>query len=285
LDREGLDYNAARESTMRGAAIPHLCKISLLLLLAILLFAGVASPQTAPVHGYTVLARYPHSTSSYTEGFFYLEGLFYEGTGLESRSALLLVQPKTGKPIKSVKLPPQYFGEGIVDWGPYLYEWTWKSHICFVYDRASLRLVKRLSYNGEGWGMTRTSGEIVTSDGSANLTFRDPRTFQPVRSIEVHDGSIIVDQLNELEFIKGEIYANIWHSDRIARISPKDGHVIAWVDLSGLLPLKDKVDGESVLNGIAYDVRQDRIFVTGKQWPAVFEIKVIPKPPESSLRR
>jgi glutamine cyclotransferase len=110
-------------------------------------------------------------------------------------------------------------------------------------------------------------------------------TQEPVRSIEVHDGPIIVDQLNELEFIKGEIYANIWHSDRIARISPKDGHVIAWVDLSGLLPLKDKVDGESVLNGIAYDARQDRIFVTGKQWPGVFEIKVIPKPPESSLRR
>jgi len=247
---------------------------------------GAVNLQAAPVLGYSVVARYPHSTSNYTEGFFYLDGLFYEGTGLEGHSAVLAIQPKTGKPIKSVRLPPQYFGEGIVVWGPYIYEWTWKSQVCFVYDRATFRRVKQFSYTGEGWGMTRTDKEIVTSDGSAKLTFRNPKTFQPTRSIEVHDGQIIVDQLNELEFIKGEIYANIWHSDRIARISPIDGHVIAWIDLSGLLPEKEKVNGESVLNGIAYDARRDRLFVTGKQWPIVFQIKIVDRqaPPHETPR-
>ena len=250
-------------------------KTSLLCVLAG--FLGALDLHAAPVMGYTIVARYPHSTSSYTEGFFYLDGLFYEGTGLEGHSAVLAVQPKTGKAVRSVTLAPQYFGEGIVDWGPYIYEWTWKSQVCFVYRRSTLRLVKQFSYTGEGWGMTRTSKEIVTSDGSAKLTFRNPKTFEPDRSIEVHDGQFIVDQLNELEFVKGEIYANIWHSDRIARISPIDGHVIAWIDLAGLLPEKEKVNGESVLNGIAYDARNDRLFVTGKQWPTVFQIKIVDK--------
>ena len=270
---------------MTGSGVAATWVRKFALLLGFTAIPGVGSLQAAPVMGYTVVARYPHSTSSYTEGFFYLNGLFYEGTGLEGRSALLAVEPKTGKPIKSVKLPPQYFGEGIVDWGPYIYEWTWKSHVCFVYDRSTLRVVKRLSYDGEGWGMTRTKSQIVTSDGSAKLTFRDPKSFKPVRSIEVRDGPVIVDQLNELEFIQGEIYANIWHSDKIARISPANGHVIGWIDLSGLLPLKDRLDGESVLNGIAYDARHDRIFVTGKRWPLVFEIKVVPATTESSSHR
>lgn len=245
------------------------------------LFADATHPvegQTAPVFGYTVVARYPHSTASYTEGFFYLDGLFYEGTGLQGHSALLAVRPETGQAVKSVALPPAYFGEGVVNWGPYIYQWTWTSHVCFVYDRSTFRLVKRFVYSGEGWGMTRTGDQIVTSNGSDRLTFRDPATFRPVRAISVHDGPFIVDQLNELEFIKGEIYANVWHSDRIARISPDDGHVIAWIDLGGLLPANQKLNQDSVLNGIAYDERNDRLFVTGKQWPVVFEIKVAPRP-------
>jgi glutaminyl-peptide cyclotransferase len=239
----------------------------------------VASPDTqaTPTLGYTVVARYPHSTASYTEGFFYLDGLFYEGTGREGHSALLAIQPETGKPVRKVALPQEYFGEGIVDWGPYIYEWTWTSQVCFVYDRARFRLVKKLSYSGEGWGMTRTEDQIVTSDGSSNLAFRDPKTFRVVRSVTVHDGLAVVEKLNELEFIKGEIYANIWHSEKIARISPADGRVIAWIDLAGLLPPNEKVDDESVLNGIAYDAKRDRLFVTGKQWPFVFEIRVVPR--------
>ncbi|HET9401163.1 MAG TPA: glutaminyl-peptide cyclotransferase, partial [Candidatus Acidoferrales bacterium] len=203
------------------------------------------------------------------------DGFFYEGTGIEGRSSVLVIEPASGKIIKHVDLGPQYFGEGVVDWGDYIYEWTWKSHVCFVYERATLRLVKQFSYEGEGWGMTRNESQIITSDGSSKLTFRDPSSFQPVRTITVHDGAKEITQVNELEFIKGEVYANVWHSDRIARISPKDGRVIAWIDLTGLLPASEKIDRESVLNGIAYDAKRDRLFVTGKQWPAVFEIRIV----------
>ena len=229
--------------------------------------------------GYKVVARYPHSTESYTEGFFYLDGRFYEGTGLEGQSALLIENPATGKPLARHTLPAEYFGEGIVDWGPNLYEWTWKSHVCFVYDRATLNLIKSFNYTGEGWGMTRDAHSIITSDGTSTLRFRDPATFAETRHILVHDGPKQIDQLNELEYIAGEIYANVWHADRIARISPRDGHVIAWIDLTGILPADQRVNAEAVLNGIAYDAQHHRLFVTGKQWPAVFEIKVVAKKP------
>ncbi|HSY72809.1 MAG TPA: glutaminyl-peptide cyclotransferase [Alloacidobacterium sp.] len=243
--------------------------------LAVAVALQSADCVAAPVSGYKVIAKYPHSTESYTEGFFYRDGVFYEGTGLKGHSAVLAIQPETGKPIQRLDLPSQYFGEGIVDWGPDIYEWTWQSHLCFVYDRFSLRLVKQFTYTGEGWGMTRTAKEIITSDGTAILRFRDPATFKETRHIVVKDGAKTIDQLNELEFVKGEIYANIWHSDRIARISPRDGHVIGWIDLSGLLPEAQKANDESVLNGIAYDAQHDRLFVTGKQWPTIFEIKIV----------
>ncbi|WP_263382453.1 glutaminyl-peptide cyclotransferase [Granulicella arctica] len=248
------------------------------LLLTAALTATAALAQTAPTSTYKVVATYPHSTESYTEGFFYLNGLFYEGTGLEGHSSLLAIQPETGKPIQRLDLPPQYFGEGIVDWGSNLYEWTWQSNICFVYDRFSLRPVKQFTYTGEGWGMTHSATQLITSDGTATLRFRDPATFKETRHIVVRDGRKDVDQLNELEFIKGEIYANIWHEDRIARISPRDGQVLGWIDLTGLLPANEKINNEAVLNGIAYDAQHNRLFVTGKQWPKIFEIKVIPAP-------
>jgi glutaminyl-peptide cyclotransferase len=238
-----------------------------------------ATPPATPVDGYKVVASHPHSTESYTEGFFYLDGMFYEGTGREGRSAVVAIQPETGKILQRRDLPAQYFGEGIIDWGPNLYEWTWQSRIGFIYDRFSMRLVKQFTYDGEGWGMTRTAREIITSDGSDTLRFRDPATFKEVRHIVVHDGPQKIVQLNELEYVKGEIYANVWHSDRIARISPKDGRVLGWIDLTGILPDDQKVDAESVLNGIAYDALHDRLFVTGKQWPKVFEIKVVPRVP------
>jgi glutamine cyclotransferase len=247
--------------------------------LAGLAMAGVlfASAAAAPVMGYKIVARYPHSTQSYTEGFLYLDGLFYEGTGIEGQSALLAIEPKTGKPLQKREMAPEYFGEGIVDWGPNIYQWTWKSEICFVYDRFSLRPVKQFRYTGEGWGMTRTAKELITSDGSATLRFRDPETFQETHHIVVKDGAKVIDNLNELEFIKGEIYANVWHENMIARINPRDGHVISWIDLTGLLPDDQMANAESVLNGIAYDARGNRLFVTGKQWPTVFEIKVLPR--------
>ncbi len=240
---------------------------------AILLVTARVLAQ-APTFGYTVVARYPHSTSSYTEGLFFLDGLMYEGTGLEGHSALLVYPLSTGTPVQTLTLAPDLFGEGIVDFGPDLYEWTWKSHLCFVYDRFSLRLLRQLPYTGEGWGMTRTATEIVTSDGTDTLRFRDPASFRETRHITVHDGSSRIRDLNELEFIHGEIYANLWHSDLIARISPADGRVLSWIDLTGILPDVQRLTPESVLNGIAYDAAHDRLFVTGKQWPTLFEIKV-----------
>jgi glutamine cyclotransferase len=252
--------------------------------IALLLLASLRVFAEAPVATYKIVATYPHSTQSYTEGFFYLDGRFYEGTGMEGRSSILVEDPETGNVLQRRDLPPQYFGEGIIDWGPNLYEWTWKSHICFVFDRFSFRPVKQFTYQGEGWGMTRTAKEIITSDGTPILRFRDPETFKQTREILVRDGRQPIENLNELEYIKGEIYANVWHQDRIARISPKDGHVIGWIDLTGLITPDQMVNSESVLNGIAYDAQHDRLFVTGKQWPKVFEIKVINPPPKSHTK-
>ena len=250
--------------------------------LALLLALSAIPCLAAPVFGYRVVSKYPHSRSSYTEGFFYLNGLFYEGTGMNGHSAILAITPATGQAVQHTEIAPQYFGEGIIDWGPNLLEWTWQSHIGFVYDRFSMRLLREFHYTGEGWGMTRTAKELITSDGTSTLRFRNPETFAETRHIVVRDGGQPVEQLNELEYIPaktgGEIYANVWHSDRIARISPIDGHVIAWIDLTGILPEGQRVNSESVLNGIAYDAQHDRLFVTGKQWPTVFEIKVDAKP-------
>ena len=253
--------------------IPGKRVLCLALSVALSQIAQTACDAAAPVDGYKIVATFPHSTENYTEGFFYLDGFFYEGTGLKGNSAVLVIQPETGKVLQRRDLPAEYFGEGIIDWGSNIYEWTWQSHICFVYDRFSLRPVKQFTYSGEGWGMTRTATEIITSDGTDTLRFRDPQTFKESRHIVVKDGGARIEQLNELEYVKGEIYANVWHSDRIARISPRDGHVIGWIDLAGILPANRKINDESVLNGIAYDARRDRLFVTGKQWPTIFEIK------------
>jgi len=240
-------------------------------------FASASAFAATPVLGYKVVATFPHATSSYTEGFFYLDGLFDEGTGLEGQSAIMAIDPPTGRVVRKYQIPPQYFGEGIVDWGPYLYEWTWQTQIGFIYDRATFQLVRTFHYTGEGWGMTRTAKEIITSDGSATLRFRNPKTFAVTRSLNVTDAGQPVTQLNELEYIKGQIYANVWHSNRIARISPADGHVIDWIDVSGLLSPMLQGGPEAVLNGIAYDAQHDRLFVTGKQWPLIFEIQIVPR--------
>ena len=241
------------------------------------------SAGAAPVSSYKVVARLPHATTNYTEGFFYLNGLFYEGTGLKGQSAVVVTEPETGRVVRQVSLPPQYFGEGIVNRGSDLLEWTWQSHTGFVRSLSSLQPVSSFHYSGEGWGMTRTDKELITSDGTATLRFRDPETFAETRHIDVHDGDRPVEQLNELEYVKGEIYANVWHLDRIARISPRDGHVLSWIDLTGILPDVERLDAEAVLNGIAYDAEHDRLFVTGKEWPTIFEIKVVPKRQDQGL--
>lgn len=248
-----------------------------LLVPALLCAGALAAQKPAPTEGYRIVHKFPHSTSSYTEGFFYKDGLFYEGTGLEGKSALLVETPETGIVVQHRALDSKYFGEGIIDWGSNLYQWTWQSNIGFVYDRFSLRPLREFHYTGEGWGMTHNERELITSDGSATLRFRNPDSFAETRHITVHDAGRNIDQLNELEFIHGEIWANVWHEDRIARIAPADGHVIGWIDLRGLLQPSERINDEAVLNGIAWDAAKDRIFVTGKQWPWVFEIKTVPR--------
>jgi len=253
------------------------------LLLALTLLFALPSAQTqnspTPVYGYKVVATFPHATTSYTEGFFYLNGLFYEGTGLKGHSQILVTDPATGRITQHLDLAPQYFGEGIVDWGSNLYEWTWQTNIGFVYNRATLQKLANFTYTGEGWGMTHNATHIITSDGTATLRFRDPKDFHEVRNLTVTDQGSPVTNLNELEYIHNEIYANVWHTNRIARISPSDGHVLAWIDLTGLLPDVMQLDAEAVLNGIAYDAQHDRLFVTGKEWPTIFQIKLIPPAP------
>jgi glutamine cyclotransferase len=252
-------------------------RLQCVILMLIVLCVAPKLRAEPPVYGFRVVATFPHSTSSYTEGFFYLDGKFYEGTGLKGHSAALVEQPLNGQVLQQHVLPAQYFGEGIVNVGPYLYEWTWQSHVGFVLDLRTLLPVRQFTYTGEGWGMTRDAHELITSDGTAILRFRDPQTFAETRHIVVRDGLRPVPELNELEYVKGEIYANVWHQDRIARISPATGKVVGWIDLTGLLPVVQRLNDEAVLNGIAYDSEHDRLFVTGKQWPTIFEIKLVPK--------
>lgn len=219
---------------------------------------------------------YPNDASAFTQGLVYVDGMLYEGTGLNGRSSIRMVDLKSGRVLQEHDLPNNYFGEGLTDWGNNLIELTWQSHIGFVYDRFSFRILKTFIYDGEGWGLTHDSKHLILSDGSSTLRLLDPQTFQPVGQIAVTDEGKPVTSLNELEFIHGEIYANVWQTDRIARISPSSGKVIAWIDLSGLFPASQRQSPDAVLNGIAYDAQHDRLFVTGKLWPQLFEIEVVP---------
>ena len=203
--------------------------------------------------------------------------VLYESAGLRGRSTLRMDDLTTGRVQQIVNLPSQYFGEGLTDWGRTLIQLTWQAHLAFVYDTFSFRLLHTFHYAGEGWGLTQDGRDLILSDGTDTLRFYDPTTFHEVRSIVVRDHDSPVTEINELEYIHGQIYANIWHSDRIVRISPATGRVLGWIDLSGLLPQSERSSPEAVLNGIAYDSVHDRLFVTGKLWPKLFEIKVVPQ--------
>jgi glutaminyl-peptide cyclotransferase len=237
---------------------------------------GVVWAASAPVEGYKVVHVYPHDPDAFTQGLIYLNGFLYEGTGLNGRSSIRMADLTTGKVLQRYELPSQFFGEGLTDWGSTLVELTWTSHKGFVYDRFSFRPLKTFDYSGEGWGLTHDGTYLVMSDGTPDLRFLDPHTFREVRRIKVTDDGQPVDQLNELEYIHGEVYANIWNTNRIARISPRTGKVLAWIDLTGIIPAEDLHSDNAVLNGIAYDSKGDRLFVTGKLWPKLFEIKVVP---------
>jgi glutamine cyclotransferase len=227
-----------------------------------------------PVYGFHVVHSYPHDPDAFTQGLTFYNGHIYEGTGLYGQSTLRKVDLKTGKVLKNHHLPAKYFGEGITVYRNRLIQLTWKSHAGFIYDNQSFHLLGTFSYLTEGWGITCDGKNLIMSDGTAVLRFLDPQTFTVVKQIEVRNRGRVVSNINELEYVKGEIYANIWDTGYIARISPRTGEVLGWIDLRGLYQLIPKDGKADVLNGIAYDAHNDRLFVTGKFWPKIFEIRV-----------
>jgi glutamine cyclotransferase len=237
--------------------------------------AAPARKAAVPVSSYKVVKVYPHDRAAFTQGLVYLDGVIYEGTGLNGQSSIRKVKLETGEVLQRAPLDERYFGEGIVNWGPTLLQLTWQAETGFVYDLATFKRIKSFSYTGEGWGLTQDGTRIIMSDGTAALRFLDPVTLKETGRVTVKDGTTPVDRLNELEFVKGEILANVWTTERIARISPKTGQVTGWIDLSGLKQAAGGADVD-VLNGIAYDAKGDRLFVTGKLWPKLFEIRLVP---------
>lgn len=259
-----------------------LAATSVITLVAVLMVSGqgsVTPPRVpppgskVPVSGFTIVNTYPHDPTAFTQGLEYRDGALYEGTGLQGKSAIRRVALETGKVVQEFKIPPGYFGEGITMTAGKLFELTWKDKTGFVYDAKTFRLIRNFSYFGEGWGMTHDETSLIMSDGTSALRFLETTRFSERRRVKVMDGVTPIPNLNELEMIKGEIWANVWQTDYIARISPKDGHVTGWVNLKGLLPPAPGPKPD-VLNGIAYDAAKDRIFVTGKLWPKLFEIKL-----------
>jgi glutamine cyclotransferase len=229
--------------------------------------------NSAPVLRCEVVASYPHDPEAFTQGLVYDGGRLYEGTGREGASSLREVEFETGQLLKQVRLADRHFGEGIAVVGDEIYQLTWRSRVGFVYDKKTFRKLREFRYTGEGWGLTFDGQHLAMSDGSDVLRFYDPKTFREVRRVAVTDGGRRVGNLNELEFAGGFIYANMWHSDFIIKISPESGAVVAWIDLRGLLPAAQRPHEENVLNGIAHDSERDRFFVTGKNWPKLFEVR------------
>jgi len=232
-------------------------------------------PRGAPVQSYKVLRYFPHDSEAFTQGLVFDEGVLYESTGGEGKSDLRRADLEDGTVLDSLPLPDKDFGEGLTVWKGHLIQLTWRSNVGYVYDKGDLRKIREFHYEGEGWGLTHDGRYLIMSGGSSTLRFLDPETFEVVRTLLVKDHGRPVSDLNELEYIKGEVYANVWQSDRIARISPKTGEVLGWIDLKGLLENAPPKPGQpNVLNGIAWDAGRDRLFVTGKLWPWLFQIEV-----------
>lgn len=223
-----------------------------------------------------VIRSIPHDVNAFTQGLIVDGDSLIEGTGRYGQSSIRRIDLSTGRILRRVDLQEQIFGEGLTAVGDEIYQLTWKNQVCYVYDRETFAYKRRLSYRGEGWGLTYDGQRLVMSDGSSVLKFVDPKTFRVTRTLAVRDRGRRVDRLNELEYVKGEIWANVWYLDRIARISPRDGRVLGWIDLSGIISDRERGDPEHVLNGIAFDEATGRTFVTGKNWPKIFEIEVVP---------
>jgi glutaminyl-peptide cyclotransferase len=235
-----------------------------------------AAQKPVPLFGYKVVRSYPHDRQAFTQGLVYVDGVLYEGTGMNGQSGIRKVRLETGEVLQTRPLDAKYFGEGIVVWKNTIVQLTWRSGLGFVYDRDTFEPRRTFTYTGEGWGLTHDGTRLIMSDGSDTGTLRylDPQTLRETGTLIVRDAGGPVKNLNELEFIKGEIYANVWQTWRIARISPKTGRVTGWIDLHGLLDPRE-AGGADVLNGIAYDAAKDRLFVTGKWWPRIFEIQLV----------
>jgi glutamine cyclotransferase len=234
------------------------------------------APGNLPTSGYQIVNVYPHDPKAFTQGLQFLDGVLYEGTGQVGQSSIRRVELATGKVLQQRDVPPPHFGEGITVWKNDLIELTWQTHVAFVYDRATFQPKKQFNYPGEGWGLTQDAKSLIMSDGSDELRILDPLTFGEQRRIKVTAVGAPLRNLNELEYVKGEIFANVWQTDYIARIAPDTGKVSGYIDLRGLLTPAERA-ATDVLNGIAYDAGHDRLFVTGKWWPKLFEIKIVKK--------
>lgn len=235
------------------------------------------SETTTPTYSYRIVNVYPHDNAAYTQGLVYENGFLYESTGRYGFSSLRKVELETGAVLQSHELPAEYFGEGITIFDNKIYQLTWKSYTGFIYDKESFLFLDNFYYSSEGWGITYDGIHFIISDGTAVLHFLDPKTYEEIRQVTVYSEDGPVLNLNELEYIKGEIFANVLPTDRIARINPQTGKVTGWIDLSGLLGAEAHHPQIDVLNGIAYDSENKRLFVTGKLWPKLFEIELIPQ--------
>ena len=227
-----------------------------------------------PKYGYQVVNIWPHDSNAFTQGLILMDGKLLESTGQEGRSSLRRVELESGRILKKVDVPTPFFAEGMTMLNGKIYQLTWQHQVGFIYDAQTFEKVGQFNYNGEGWGLTTDGQSLVLSDGSNHLRFIDPSNFQVTRTISVMDGKAPVVELNELEWVQGEIYANVWHDNRIATIDPQSGRVTSWIDLTGMMPESELSDPEAVLNGIAYDQANNKLYVTGKLWPRIFEIKV-----------
>ena len=234
-----------------------------------------SSKQQPTTNGYQVVNIYPHSQEAFTQGLVYLNNLLYQGNGLYGKSSIQKLDLETGVVLQQKDLPSRYFGEGITIFGDSLFQLTWKSKTGFIYDVESFDSLGQFTYSSEGWGLTHDNHRLIMSDGTSTIHFINPHTMTFTGEITVHEENQLITNLNELEYIKGEIWANVWLTNRIVRINPDTGQVTGWLDLTGILPAGTCSQPVDVLNGIAYDSQNDRIFVTGKNWCKLFEIKVI----------
>ncbi len=233
-----------------------------------------STTQPAPVYTFEVVNTWHHDPDAFTQGLQYLNGELYESTGLNGKSSLRRVELTTGKVLQKIDIPNEYFAEGMTILGDKIYQITYQTHIGFIYDLKTFKQLATWHYEGEGWGLTNDGTYIIMTSGSNKINYLDPRSLTIVKTLEVYDEGYQIENLNELEYIKGEIFANIWQTNRVARIDPVTGKVNSWIDLSGLLSPSERTEKVDVLNGIAYDEKGDRIFVTGKLWPKLFEIKL-----------